>query len=283
MNDSELQRPENDESASNWTVSSRSTETNIYRLWDELADFDSGASKEALAHCMGTLCDWIGAQNAFWSGIARMTDKIGNVTDTRHGWRMGGLEFLYPERLTPKQVKVGVQAFHSNDPGAPTLAVLAGAGQFRTHSLGSGMVDMKAFQKTEHYDYFYRRKGVADRLWVAFPVSVDAESVFCFATHDAGRSFNSQELQLASDTLRGIKWFHRQLLLSHNLGVGESPLTPAERRILPLLLSGDNEMIIARQLDLTRGTVHQYATGIYRKYGVSSRTEFMAIWLRGLL
>jgi hypothetical protein len=69
MNESGAQRPDNDECTSSWTASSPAKEIDIYRLWDELGDFDSGDSKEALAHCMRTLCDWIGAQNAFWSGI----------------------------------------------------------------------------------------------------------------------------------------------------------------------------------------------------------------------
>ena len=69
MSESGAQRPDNDVCSSSWTASSPAKEIDIYRLWDELGDFDSGDSKEALAHCMRTLCDWIGAQNAFWSGI----------------------------------------------------------------------------------------------------------------------------------------------------------------------------------------------------------------------
>lgn len=64
-------------------------------------------------------------------------------------------------------------------------------------------------------------------------------------------------------------------------GISEVPLTPAEQRLLPELLTGDSEKVIAERLSLTPGTAHQYAVGLYRKFGVRGRIEFMALWLRG--
>jgi DNA-binding CsgD family transcriptional regulator len=259
----------------------RRHEDNIYRLWDELADFGSDATNEALMHCMHTICGWIGAQNAFWIGAVRIAAKNEMDSDPASGWRIGRVEPLNAEFVNLERLQTSRQPPHAFDPGDAAPAVISGAGQFRIYSLGTGVADLEAFQKTEHYDRFYRQPGVSDRIWVVFPINVDAESYFVFDTHEEGRRFGKNELYMAAEALRGIKWFHRQQLLAHGLGISDAPLTQAERRILAGLLSGASEKIIAHQLNLTQGTVHQYVTNVYRKFGVRGRAEFMALWLRG--
>ena len=257
----------------------RRHEDKVYRLWDELSDFGSCETNDALFHCMRSICALIGAQNAYWMGAVNMK----RTDDLLSGWRIGTMEVLNPEHTCPKRIQSGIQVLHTNEPGDTTLAVVSGAGRFRVYSLGTGVVDLTAFQKTDHYDYYYRQPGITDRIWVSFPINVDAESFFIFDTFDKGRHFNTHELYLTAEILRGIKWFHRQLMLSRGLGISNAPLTPAERRILPELLSGAGEKIIAERLKLTKATVHQYATKVYRKFGVRGRAEFMAIWLRSCM
>lgn len=260
----------------------RRHEDGIYQFWDELADFGSDKTNQALTHCLRTISGWIGAQAAFWVGAVRMAGIDNEPRDPFSGWRLGRVEILKTERVNAEFLH-SMQNLRTEDLGDTTRAVVSGAGQFRTYSLGTGVVDMEAFRKTAYYEHFYRRPGIADRIWVIFPINVDSESYFVFDTYDAGRSFNARELYLATEALRGIKWFHRKQLLSHGLGISDAPLAPAERRILPPLLSGATEKLIAEQLNLTQGTVHQYVTGLYRKFGVRGRAEFMALWLRGSL
>lgn len=264
------------------TAPLRRHDDDVYRLWDELADFPSGETNEALAHCMRTISGWIGAQAAFWVGAVRMAGMDSAVTDLFSGWRIGRVELLSSELASPEFLQ-SMRDIRTEDLGDTTRAVVSGAGRFRVYSLGTGVVDLETFQKTRHYDYFFRQPGITDRIWVVFPVNVDAESYFVFDTYDEGRSFNTRELYLVAETLRGIKWFHRQQLLSHGLGISDAPLAPAERRILPELLSGATEKAIAEKHGLSQGTVHQYITSIYRKFGVRGRAEFMALWLRGRL
>ncbi len=212
-----------------------------------------------------------------------MTSGDKKVADPLNGWRIGGAVALCPQPDNIDAVRRANEEMDADITGDTTRTVVADAGRFRVYSLGTGIVDVEAFRKTRHYDYFYRRRGISDRIWVVFPVSENAESYFLLDSHGEGRIFSTLELRLAAAALRGIKWFHRQQLLSHGLGICCAPLTSAERRILPGLLSGDTEKTIARQFDLTPGTVHQYATGIYRKFGVNSRAKFMALWLSGRL
>lgn len=253
----------------------------IYRLWDELADFGPDAAGEALLHCMRTLCAWIGADNAYWIGAVRLGARDVVASDPVDGWRIGRIDALNPERGLHEHLQTSRERPGAFNPSATTRAVVSGAGRFRSYSLGTGIVDLERFRETEHYDQFYRRPGIADRMWVVFPVNVDAESCFVFDACGADRQFSTGQLHMATAALRGIKWFHRQQLLSHGLGICDAPLTQAERRILPELLSGASEKVIAHRLGLSQGTAHQYITGVYRKFGVRGRAEFMALWLRG--
>ena len=93
--------------------------------------------------------------------------------------------------------------------------------------------------------------------------------------------FTDEAIALFSDALRGIKWFHRNLMLNQGLLMASAPLSGAERRVLPLLLSDASEKDFAHQLGLASSTVHQYVVGIYRKFGVRSRAGLTRLWLRG--
>ena len=57
-------------------------------------------------------------------------------------------------------------------------------------------------------------------------------------------------------------------------------LSPRMEQTLRSLLSGDSEKQVAARLGLSPHTVHVYAKAIYRKYGVSSRGELLARWVR---
>ena len=59
-----------------------------------------------------------------------------------------------------------------------------------------------------------------------------------------------------------------------------SDLSPRVRQVLECLLEGDGEKQIAARLGLSRATVSEYVGRIYRHFGVSSRPELMARWVR---
>src|SRR5262249_17231606 len=65
------------------------------------------------------------------------------------------------------------------------------------------------------------------------------------------------------------------------VGVEESPpLSPRLRQTLTALLEGDSEKQTARRLRLSVNTVHEYVTALYRHFGVASRAELLAPFLR---
>jgi DNA-binding NarL/FixJ family response regulator len=73
-------------------------------------------------------------------------------------------------------------------------------------------------------------------------------------------------------------------LLGRELLVTTQPnlhgLSPRLRELLERLLVGDSEKEVALWLGLSAGTVHQYVKQVYRHFGVSSRAELMAYFLR---
>jgi DNA-binding CsgD family transcriptional regulator len=57
-------------------------------------------------------------------------------------------------------------------------------------------------------------------------------------------------------------------------------LAPLARRVLKCLLEGDTDKQITAQLGLTRHTVNGYAKVIFRHFGVTTRSELLARWVR---
>jgi len=57
-------------------------------------------------------------------------------------------------------------------------------------------------------------------------------------------------------------------------------LSPRHQQTLDLLLAGDAEKQIAGKLGLSRHTVHDYVKAVYRRFGVNSRGELLALWVK---
>jgi DNA-binding CsgD family transcriptional regulator len=269
----------------------------IYALWEELADFGAHAIDPALRHCLRSIGGLIGADDASWCGWVRLNGRswpekgvlMGSKydlspgdpaqTDRLGGWRVGAIAKLNP--LDPDAERRRYQDIQKlKEIADDTIrAIIPQAGHFRAYTLEGGLVDLAEFSKTEQYDVYFRKPGITDRLWVVFPVTSDSESFFVFDRYDESCPFTHQEVSVAKQCLRGIKWFHRQVLLSHGIGISNATLTPAERRVLTCLLTGYSEKQLADKLEMRQGTVHQYCVSICRKYGVRGRLELMSLWL----
>lgn len=246
----------------------------IYALWDELADFDAAHSDEALTHLMERLCTLAGAWNALWMGAVRLDATFPG--DPVKGWRPRFIRYLHAApalgdaALEHKKLDQGVVDI-------TTIRNLEGVGTFRANRL-CDLVGLEWFE-SPYYQTQYLDRGTADSIWVAFPVNEDAESWFGIHRAPGRPPFTEADLDAVAYALRGIKWFHRQLMLSHGLLVAVTPLTQTERKVLHLLLSGLSEKLIAAELDRSHHTVHEYITVIFRKFGVNNRAALMALWL----
>jgi DNA-binding CsgD family transcriptional regulator len=86
---------------------------------------------------------------------------------------------------------------------------------------------------------------------------------------------------------RLLHLFHAELgrLIGPVLVTGADPrcpdrLPPRVRQTLSCLLEGDGEKQAAARMGLSITTIHQYVTALYRHFGVNSRAELMAHFLR---
>ncbi len=250
----------------------------IWTLWDELADFPAAQIDAAQLHLMTTLGAWLAADDVVWVGGVCLAHGARARRDPQHGWRARAVRHLAQRPALAAGAGRAMRE-QDTDPGMTTCAITATAGRFRVHRLRDGFVDFQAFRRTAHFKALYQAAGIVDRIWTAFPVNKDAESYFLFDLYDTRRRFSARDAALAGEALRGIKWFHRNLMLSHGLVLADTPLSPVLRSVLALLLTERSEKQIAGELGLTPGTAHQYAAELYRKLGVKGRAGLTGLWL----
>jgi len=253
----------------------------IYELWDELANRPLVETREAIDLLFRRIAGWIGADNAFWVGVARVRDTSAAEKDVLYGWRLRAAERWIRRTEENQEFIRKVLAHMERAPGMSTRKIISESGRFRSYRLRDGFIDFEAFRRTPQYQMYFQQGGITDRIWCVFPVNPDAESLFCFDRIRRRSRFTLEHEQLVAQALRGIKWFHRQLLLNHGLLVGNAPLSPAHRRLLLQLLSEKTEKEIAATLGLTRATTHKYVTDIFRSFNVSSRAGLMSLWMGG--
>lgn len=248
----------------------------IHNLWDELADFGAARSDEALTHLMNNLCTLADACNISWLGAVRLDTSFPG--DRAKGWRPRVIRFQH--QPSPQLYALAQEQAEMLEQGVmdeTTLRNLNGAGCFRANRLRD-LVGPEWFE-SPYYRVYYQSLGHKDAVWVAFPVSKDAESWFGIFRSQDQPSFTEAERDVIAYALRGLKRFHRHIMLSHGLLVAMFPLTPAERRVLHLLLTGLPEKLIAQKLGRSYYTTHGCIVAIYRKFGVNNRAALMALWL----
>lgn len=247
----------------------------IYDLWDKLADFDASRSDEALLQFMENLCALVGAWDVSWMGAVCMDTSFPG--DPIKGWRPHAIRRLHPSPHIDTAIQEQTKKMEYGDVDENIIRNLDGVGTFRANRLRD-LVGPEWFEG-DYYRRYYLGIGTADAVWVASPVNHDAESWFGIFRSADQPPFSESERDEIAGILRGIKWFQKQLMLSHGLVIAKVPLTPTERRVLHLLLTGLPEKLIADQLERSYHTTHEQVTSIYRKFGVKTRAALMALWL----
>ncbi|MDW6025387.1 helix-turn-helix transcriptional regulator [Mesorhizobium sp. BAC0120] len=250
------------------------TQEEIHRVWDELSDFEASQTKQATSQLMAFLCDQGNAWNATWAGAIRVNGD--SVDDELQGWRVGAVEALHPVAPHPDEghFKGILRLWDQRKIDPSFLLPLRSVGTFRTYSFRRELPS--EWFESLFYNIHYGSIGTRDAVFVAFPLNQDAESHFGFYSR---KTFTDDEIARLAYALRGIKWFHRHLMLSHGLLMASSPLTRTERKVLQLLLTDATEKDIAHQVKIAASTAHQYIVSIYRKFGVRSRAGLMSLWL----
>lgn len=247
----------------------------IHTLWDELADFNAARSDEAVTHLMDGLCTLAGAWNIVWVGAVRLDTSFPG--DPVKGWRPRLVRYRHPSPPLDNNAREQTEKLERGVVDITTIRNAEGAGTFRANRLRD-LVGLEWFE-SPYYRAHYQSLGTADAIWVVFPVNTDAESYFGIFRAPDRPPFTEAERDIVAYALRGIKWFHRQLMLSYGMPLAVTPLTSTERRVLHLLLTGLSEKLIAAELERSYHTVHECITAIFRKFGVNNRAALMSLWL----
>lgn len=253
----------------------------IIRLWNELAEFPASSPQEALEYCLHALGGLVGAVNATWVGVFREKNwEQSRPSDPLLGWQPRTCVTLHPTDAWQRAHEVAMDAVRHNYMDPHTVALAIRFGQNRCH-LREELVSDRDWAKDRIYQEVLTPLGIGHRLMCVSATAPSAESYLIF-DRENGRSFGARERDLLAFFLRGSTLLHRELLQAYGLLGASKPLSPRERDVLRLLLTGASEREIAHALGLTPATTHQYVVAVLRNFGAHSRAELMAQWLRRL-
>ncbi len=122
--------------------------------------------------------------------------------------------------------------------------------------------------------------GLAHGLTASLRVAPGCAAHLLLARRKGARAFSARDIDLLYLFMAGTMHWHREQLLCGGWIEADKPLTARQRDVLSRLLSDATEPEIAASLGLTPRTTHQYATEIFRRFGVSGRRGLMALFLR---
>jgi DNA-binding CsgD family transcriptional regulator len=139
----------------------------------------------------------------------------------------------------------------------------------------------RAWDRSLSCELYYRAAGLDANLFSFHPVpgAPDAFSGIIVTRTAGRRAFGSRETNV-------IREAHATVVslmsgpLARFTEPAPSDLPRRPRQVLKCLLEGDSDKQVARRLGLSPWTVNQYTKAIYRHFGVSTRAELLARWIR---
>lgn len=249
----------------------------VSEMWRELAEFPASRSGEALGRCMELLTHVVGACNVSWMAATR--DPGAGPDDPMQGWSAADIVVLHDADAFLRRHEATLKHFRTEIVDPQSAAMVSRAGTTRA-VLRAALVDDATWERSWLYQEVLRPLGIADRLVGSFPVGPTAESYFALDRALGDPPFDDRARNVLRLFLAGGPHFHHEQLRVRGVLDGTQHLSPREREVLKLLLTGLSERGMADALGLSYHTIHQYVISVYRKFGVHSRPELTALWLR---
>jgi len=221
-----------------------------------------------LSHVLHTSADAISRKQSFLTGLCDLLEADGGVNVVAH--------VMWPRR---REEIVSVVRH-----GASTACekkILGGC--FRTGDLGVPEPPgpgPAAWRPVSTRSRATRSRRLTHCLWTPARAG-DARVVACLCLSRSGECahpFLARERTLLHLAHVELSWIY-QSDLGPASGVAAG-LSPRQRQTLQFLLAGHSEKEIADFMRLSRNTVHHHVKAIHRHFGVSSRSELLARWVR---
>jgi DNA-binding CsgD family transcriptional regulator len=243
-------------------------------------------------HLIGE-CRDLGADPLAWR--RRLVEGLMKLTGARVGYVVGLLGFPGPNIGAGEMIQLGLEGkeqaklfgehfeFMARGGTDPMLDHFAALPLDRLQSRSSHHVlNLDQWNRCESFQRFHRRMDMDAGILSMCPLSTCGVSYH--HTLSVRRSFGEAPFSLRD--VRLVDQLHREVApdIGRHLAPAHEPsasrLSPRLQETLQCLLDGLSEKQIADSLDISRTTVHEYVTSLYRRFGVSGRAELMARWIR---
>lgn len=237
----------------------------------ELGD-DPGLWRQHWFHRLGQLC---GAELVVGGDITVSEGGAQPTHSVEWGWENGFDRAAFLRAFSLHQSELTnspmIDAYFRRSTGAD------GAGLSRVR-----LVPDRAWYDSPYFQLTQQTIGINHTLlsFLASPGSCGGTSGITLSRGaDVRRDFSPRECEV----LREAHAWVAPLIGGALAGFGEpSPtqLPPRVRQVLRCFLEGDSDKRVVTRLGISRHTVNEYAKAIYRHFGVASRGELLARWVR---
>ena len=164
----------------------------------------------------------------------------------------------------------------ARQPGLPAFMATPGAIVARTRQ---ELVADDEWDRSEFVNDELRARGFDEGMIARCPTATGPTYLVTVMRSVGERPFDSRVGRVVGRLLTELApHLGRALWLTTQPHVGE--LTPRRRQVLDGLLDGDSEKQVARRLGLHAATVHDHVKAIYTHFGVTTRAELLALFLR---
>lgn len=226
------------------------------------------------SHLLDRLCKHLGARvGVLGEATGAEQGLFVPVQTVDHGWESGAERQAMFEWME-------YQASSGKPRGLVPLSTCSRATVAR-----SDVLPDKHWYDSAQFNEFLRRSNVDD-LVVSFE-RISGRSVGTKQLYSCLTLFRAPgERKFRRHAVRFVELLHEEMapLVGRRLAAAQerapSSLSPRKREVLECLLEGDTDMQIARRLRISKPTVSEYVTEIFRYFGVSSRAELLARFLR---
>jgi DNA-binding CsgD family transcriptional regulator len=238
-------------------------------------------------------CRDLGADPLAWR--RRLLEGILQLTSGRVAYVVGLIGFPGPGLQAAEMVHLGLDGPHqarlfgehfefmARGGEDSMLSAFAALPSDRLHTRSHiEMINVDQWQRSESYQRFHRAMDMEPGILSMCPLRI--RGVPSHHTLSVRRCVNERSFSLRD--VRVLDCLHHEIApdIGRHLAAADEPsasqLSPRMQETLRCLLDGLSEKQIADQLSISRTTVHEYVTGLYRRFGVNGRAELMARWIR---
>lgn len=262
--------------------------------------------------------DWRTVMTAWNKGLADAVERVGTpefpgrleaaLSALVHfdicmvfAYRGRGRPLALYDNMTPDVARVVVEDYLAGPYLLDPIlgAVLSGR---REGSAALRSLAPDRFYQSEYYRRHYIRTGIRDEVALFIGLPDDMTAVLSVTRQKAHRLFSPAEvsrLEAAAPVVRALGAAHWASLnaalprrrwdgaLDHPVEtvlerLGQGVLTVRESEVVALILKGHSSDSIARNLEISHGTVKIHRKNAYHKLGISSQAELFSLFIAAL-